>query len=74
MHTRSESLLIGNPQQQRGQQIAIGRVERFQQRVLVFAGHASNLLKKLLAMRSHFKPIDATVAGIFDAPYQTPLL
>jgi hypothetical protein len=74
MHTRSESLLISNPRQQGGQEIALARVQRGEQRVLVFAGHAANRLKKLLGVWSDFQPIDTTVARVFKSPHEASLL
>ena len=74
MHTRSKSLLIGNPRQQGGQEFALARVKHGEQRILVLARHAANPLEKLLGLRGNFQPIDTTVARVFKSPHEASLL
>ncbi len=74
MHAWSKSLLIGNPRQQGSQEIALTRVQRGEQRILVFARHAANRLEKLLGLRSNFEPISTTVPRVFESPHEISLL
>jgi hypothetical protein len=68
MHTRSQTLLIGNPRQERRQQSSLVRSQRGQERVLVLMRHAAHGLKDFLSLRRELQQVDTTVARVLDSP------
>lgn len=66
--------MIGNPQQQGGQEIPLVCIQRREERVLVFARDAANRPENLLGLGRDFQQIDTPVTRIFESPYQPPVL
>jgi hypothetical protein len=66
MHARSQSLIAGDPRQERRKGIPLFRAQRGQQGVLVIVRHPADRLKNLAASRRELQQIDPAVAGVFE--------
>lgn len=74
MHARSQTLLIGNPQQQGREETSLFRIQCGQKRVLVLTRNAADGLKDLLPLLGQLQQVDPTVARVVESLDQSPLL
>ena len=74
MHPRSQTLLIGDPQQEGRQEAPLFLVQCAQEPVLVLTGNAANGLKNLFPSTGQLEQVDTTVSGVFESLDQSPAL